>query len=210
MGTTSTLPTLEERTTPFTGGTDRDRLLRGAARGETVFFLNDIWDAAGAGQDRSINFICNLDKDYAWVLTDASCSFIRASSPQITLEATGLLEISIPSPGGTEYIYSQYNSWPSRQNSGGTTAIGSILAADYNTLFPVVTETGAMTFDLVQKPSYMLYPWKLGGDQVQVANIFSDAKQNEAAISYRFAARFLQYDISQVYDYRVQSPQLTR
>ena len=211
MAVTATLVTPEERHTPFTGGTDRDRLLRGAARGETIFFKNDIWAAAGAGNERSINFICDLPNSWAWVLTDASVTFLNSASAYILMEAVGMMELSLPSPGGTEYIYGQYESLAGRQDANSNTAIGSIQAREYNTQWPVVTATSAMTFELNKMPNYMLYPWnQVSSDQVRVSNIFSEPYQNYGSYSYRFAARFLQYDLDQVYDYRVQSPSLTR
>jgi hypothetical protein len=211
MSVIATLVDPVQRHTPFTGGTDRDRLLRGAARGETIYTKNDIWASAGSGNTRSINFTCELDNSFAWVLTDASCAFIKASVPSFVMEATGMLEIALPSNDRTEYIYGQYYSNASRQDTTGTTAIGSIAASHYNSQYPVVTDTATMTFDLAVKPNYMLIPFSQSGTNVvTVSNIFSEGVDNQAAMSYRFAARFLQYDIDQAYDYRVQSPQLMR
>jgi hypothetical protein len=211
MSVIATLVDPVQRHTPFTGGTDQDRLLRGAARGETIFTKNDIWAAPGTGDNRSINFTCDLDNNFAWVLTDASCTFLRSGSGAMHLEAVGLLEIALPSNSRTEYIYGQFTSLPGRMDSVGSTEIGAIAANRYNTMYPVVTDVGSMTFDLWVKPNYMLIPFSQSGSQVvTVSNIFSETKTAGDAYSYRFAARFLQYDIDQAYDYRVQSPQLTR
>ena len=211
MSVIATLVDPVQRHTPFTGGTDRDRLLRGAARGETIFTKNDIWAAPGSGNNRSINFTCDLDNNFAWVLTDASCTFLKSSGEGVIyMESVGLLEISIPSNSRTEYIYGQFQCYPSRQNSAEQ-KVSDIEAAPWNSMWPVVTDTGAMTFDLLRTPTYMLIPFsQSGNDQVTVSNIFSEAQADKGAYSYRFAARFLQYDINQAYDYRVQSPLITR
>jgi hypothetical protein len=211
MSVIATLVDPVQRHTPFTGGTDRDRLLRGAARGETIYTKNDLWAAPGAGNNRSINFTCELDNNFAWVLTDASCTILVPNVASMYLEAVGLLEIAIPSNSRTEYIYGQYYAYPSRQSDSGNTAIGSITADKWNTQYPIVTDTGGMTFDLVKTPNYMLIPFTQSGTNVvTVSNIFSEDSLNGNQYSYRFAARFLQYDIDQAYDYRVQSPQLMR
>jgi hypothetical protein len=210
MAIIATLVDPEQRHTPYTGGTDRDRLLRGAARGETIYTINDIWAQAGSGNKRSINFTCELDNSFAWVLTDASCVFLEAGSTSMYMEAVGMLEIELPSSSGLEYVYGQYQSFASRGADSGT-PIGDIDSAKYNTQYPIVTDTAGMTFDLAVKPNYMLLPFNQGGTSVvTVSSIFSEDSTNQPAYSYRFAARFVQYDIDQAYDYRVQSPQLTR
>lgn len=216
MAVIHTIINPDPRLTSFTGGTDARRLAQGAARGEVRYLSADAssWPATGGGENRSLVFSMTLDRDYAWVLTDMSCNFIQLNSTGIKMEAAGFCEIVVPQKGIDQYINFQLVSQPSRQDSIGTTAIGTIAAGEYNSQYPIIdiSAPGSMSFQPYpgSLPKYMLYPFDKQGDSVSVNVIFSEANTNEAAITPRFACRFLQYDIDQVYDWRVQSPALTR
>jgi hypothetical protein len=211
MALVTTSVTPEIRHTPFTGLTEVDRERSAIARGETIYFKNDIWAAAGSGNNRGLIFTFDLDKNYAYVLTDMSCAFLISDSTINAMEATGLVELGIPSVGGTEYIYSQMLSHASRQSGVPATGIGDIPAYHYNNMYPTGTNVGSMCFLLQDRPSYVLYPWKQSGtDTVSVSVMFGEEVANYAAMSYRFAAKFLQYDVTQAYDYRINSPLMVR
>lgn len=215
MATVHTILTPEVRHTPFTGGSDAQRLIQGAARGESRYFSSTAsnWPATGSGIRRSLAVNINLDRDYAWVLTDMSAIFLKLSAgDSIKMDAVAMVEIAMPVPGGNEYVYTSLVSHPSRQNATGNTPIGDILADNYNTQYPIldVAEPAAMTFVAADLPNYMLYPFDNTNNTVGVTPVFSEAATSQSALSVRFSARFLQYDISQAYDWRVQSPLLTR
>ena len=200
--------------TPFTGGSDRQRLLQGAARGVTSYFESTAsnWPATGVGDNRSLAITMGLDPDYAYVMTDCTAIIIQTYSATLEVEATALVEFKVPSQSGSEYIYSNLVNQPARQNTNGFTDIGSIDAAEYNSQYPIldVGYPAAMVFIGENLPSYMLYPFQNAQDAVTVNVIFSESSTERAALTVRFAARFLQYDIDQAYDWRVQSPTLTR
>ncbi len=203
------------RHVPFTGGTDEQRLIQGAARGETRYFTSTAsnWPASGSGERRSLAISISLDRDFAWVLTDISAVFLKLDAGDtIKMDAVAMLEIELPVPGGSEYVYSSLVSAPSRQITAGTTAIGDIAADAYNTQWPILdtSSPAAMTFVGNDLPTYMLYPFDNTNNTVDISAVFSEAPTSQAVMTCRFAARFLQYDISQAYDWRVQSPALTR
>ena len=66
-----------------------------------------------------------------------------------------------------------------------------------------------MVFNMPIKPTALLYPYP-GVDNISVVSMFAEQTQQQGAIAYRFYARFLQYDITQGFNYVVQSPRLTR
>ena len=202
------------RHTPFTGGTDSERLRRGSARGVTTYFDSTAsnWPATGAGDNRSLSFSISLDRDYAYVMTDLSVAFIMPSAVAMSIEAIGFCEIGIPVPGGKDYAYSPILNYPSRQDNVGYTDIGTIDANKYNSQYPIidVATPCIMVFQAENIPNYMLYPFDNTNNTVDINCVFSEDRSQQPAISARFAARFIQYDISQAYDWRVQSPALTR
>lgn len=201
------------RHTPFTGGTDEERLMRGSARGVTTYFESTAsnWPATGAGDIRSLSIQVSLDRDYAYVMTDASAAFIALSTDEVRMEAVGFYEIKIPVPGGDDYAYAPMVNHASRQDANNS-AIGSIPAAKYNTQYPIVdvATPAIMVFQAEDIPNYMLYPFDNTNNTVDLSFVFSESIVQEPAYTCRFAARFIQYDISQAYDWRVQSPTLTR
>ena len=216
MATIHTVINPIPRLTSFTGGTDAQRLAQGAARGEVRYqsAIASSWPATGVGDNRSLSFSMELDPDYAWVMTDCSCSFIALSTNVMKMEAIGFIEVKIPTKGIDQYIYTQMVSEPSRQDILGNSPIGSISAHSYNNQYPIidVAAPSAMVFQSYSDslPTYMLYPFDNTNDTVDVNVVFSEGATQEIAMTPRFSARFLQYDIDQAYDWRVQSPTLTR
>ncbi|MCP3671936.1 MAG: hypothetical protein GY746_09640 [Gammaproteobacteria bacterium] len=211
MAVVSTIIEPKPKHTPFTGGSDADRLAQGAARGVTTYFDSTAsnWPATGAGDNRALAFNIDLDRDYAYVMSDCSASVFRAGD-FVSVDAVAMVEIRIPVPGGYEYIYSQLVSEPSRQEVHYT-PIGDMPAREYNSQWPLTAvDQGVMTFQSKDIPNYMLYPFDNSNNTVDVNVVFSEAALNQPAYTVRFAARFLQYDITQAYDWRVQSPTLTR
>jgi len=108
-----------------------------------------------------------------------------------------------------ERQYYQLISYPSRSDGSAAGAISLIPYNRYNTQYPSVTATGAMTFNMVDKPTGLLYPFP-GVTNIEIATVFTEDAVEEPAAAYRFYARFLQYDITQGYNYVVNSPTLTR
>ena len=210
MATVTTTVTPTVRLSPFTGISQVIRETSGIARAEEVHSAYGTIDAAGAGDNRGLIFQWDLDPDYGYILMDCSAAFV--STGYITFEATGILQIGTdlgPGASQKERQYYQLVSHSGRQDNSGTTAIGSIAASNYNTLIPAGTGSGVMAYNLVDRPTGLLYPFP-GVSQIECAALFGDQVDNEPSLAYRFYARFLQYDITQGYNYVVNSPVMTR
>jgi hypothetical protein len=208
MALVTTTVTPEIRITPFTGVSEGVRERSGIARAEVAYTSYGIWPATAAGDNRSISFSYNLDPDYGYILMDSNCAFIETTA-YIDMEATGVMEISTSGQNETESQWYQYQNNPSRQTLAGTTAIGSIGAGEYNTMYPITGANGVMAFTMVTKPTALLYPFP-GVDDYTVTTMFGENRLNQGQIAYRYYTRFLQYDITQGYNYVVQTPALTR
>jgi len=208
MALVTTSVTPEIRHTPFTGLSEQQRERSAIARGETIHYVNGIWAAAGGGNNRGLIFTFDLDRNFAYVLTDMSCAFLKSSNANSGLEATALVEFGIPSQNGTEYIYSSLIAHAGRMSNDSTTAIGDLASGLYNSMYPTGTDVGSMCFVLPPPaPNYLLYPWyQDGNNNVSTSVMFGEQEINSGAISYRFACRFLQYDITQAYNYPLNSP----
>jgi hypothetical protein len=215
MATVHTILTPTAKRVSFTGGTDAQRLIQGAARGEERYFESTAsnWPASGAGDNRSLAVTISLDRDYSWVITDLSAVFMKiGEGDTLRMDAVAMVEIALPVPGGYEYTYTNMTAAPSRQSSSAVTPVGDIPADKYNSQHPLVDSSTltSMTFVAPALPTYQLYPFDNTNNTVDFTCIFSEAVNEQVAYTCRFAARFIQYDISQGYDWRVQSPLLTR
>ena len=209
MALVTTTVTPEPRITPFTGLSETLRERSGIARAEVVYSAYGIWPATGAGDNRSISFILPLDADYGYTLMDSNSAFIL-NNAYLDMEATGVMEINTElRTGDQESQWYQYQNNPSRQDAGGPTAVGSITSDEWNTMFPITGLNGIMVFTMNTKPSALLYPFP-GVDGITCTAMWGEERTQEGAIAYRFYTRFLQYDITQGYNYVVNSPRLTR
>lgn len=211
MALVTTTVSPEIRITPFTGLSETLRERSGIARAEVVYSAIGTWPASGAGEERSISFLWSLDPDYGYIMMDSNAAFVKNTS-YIDVEGTGVMEITTdtgPGAAQKESQWYQYENLPGRQNEHGNTAIGSIEADNYNSLYPITGTNSVMAFTMVNKPSALLYPFP-GVNTIDCTAMWAEQVTNQAAIAYRFYTRFLQYDVTQGYNYVVQSPLLTR
>lgn len=211
MALVTTTVTPETRITPFTGLSETLRERSGIARAEVVYSGYGLWPATAAGDNRSISFLFSLDPDYGYVMMDSNVAFIKANS-YIRMEATGVMEITTdlgPGASQKESQWYQYENLPSRQDHAGSTAIGDVVADNYNTLYPITGENALMAFTMVNKPTALLYPFP-GVNTIDCTAMFAEQLTEQLVMAYRFYTRFLQYDITQGYNYVVQSPLLVR
>jgi len=207
--TTSVTPVI--RLTPFTGISEVQREKSGIARAEEVHTSYGLWPATGAGDNRGLIFSWDLNPDYGYILTDCSVAFISAAET-FKMEATAFMEIGTdlgPGASDKERQYYQFHNEASKQDTTGTTAIGSIQSNHFNTMYPAGTDSYVMVFNIMDKPSALLYPYP-GVSQIEIAVPFGEAATNRAVVAYRFYCRFLQYDVVQGYNYVVNSPIMTR
>ncbi len=201
----------------FTGLSATERSQSGIARAELVYYnVNDDWPATGAGDNRLYQTgQITLPKDFGYVLSDARIVVTSGGSSNNS-EAVAQYQLY---PGGVlgPQINGTLNSNPGRMTIPGTTAIGSIAAAEYNTIYPSsVGADGQIVYELTNKPDAIIYPF---GAQAYTSasnpgSVFnfsvSEHATNQAAYTVTVYIRFIQYDIDQSYNYVIQSPQLTR
>ena len=217
MATITTTASLIRQYNAFTGLSALERSQSGVARAEVVYYnVNDSWGAPGAGNDRIYQSgNTDLPKDFGYVLTDVFIE-VTADTTIMRAEAAGSIRLY---PGGI--LGPQINvpivNAASRQDPAGGTAIGSIQAQQYNSVYP--SNSGAkasMIFRMDSKPTPIIYPFNSNSytsspNPASVFNVaLSEAFQNGDAYEVSAYLRFLQYDIDQSFNYVIQSPQLTR
>ena len=216
MALITTTASLIRQYNAFTGLSATERSQSGIARAEIVYYnVNDDWDAPGSGNIREYTSgTIDLPKDFGYVLTDAYIS-VKGGSV-IKAEAAAAFDIFVGGSLGPQINF-VLPSAPSRQQQAGTTAIGSIAADAYNTVYPTFGANGVMRYALQDKPTTLIYPFQSG----TYTSTPNPASQFRFSIGENFVGstvdydvncyvRFLQYDIDQSYNYVVQSPQLTR
>lgn len=211
MAVILTSVTPKQRYTPFTGLSEQQRAASGIARAEDVRKVSGSWPATGLGDNRVINFVNQLDPDYGYILMDCFAKFYATSN--LTMEAVGNLQIqTTPGHPDNEIIETSMISEPSRQDSAGNTAIGSIQALAYNAFKPAdAANNNSITFRLAEpKPTMLIFPFAATSYAPAINVTFAQELTNWPAFNYYFYLRLLQYDISQGYNYIIQTPQLTR
>ena len=210
MATITSAATLKKRLNPFTGLSELDRARSGIARAELVFTEKaGAWAAPGAGNRRVLTATCSLDTTsaYGYVLTDAFAKFY-SSTATIMMSPVAECQISFGSLAAGELLHTYLYAQPDRQDGFGNTQIGNINANDYNTTF---LNNYTMLFGLAEpKPSMVIYPYENVDTASQVLFTFGEEVQDRPELNYSLYFRFLQYDVSQSYNYVINSPQLTR
>ena len=199
----------------FTGLSATERSQSGIARAEIIYYGDTDWNGPGTGNNRLWQVPqTTLPQDFGYVLTDCFISVTTDGATNLEIEATGQVRLY---PGGVlgPEINLTLISHASRQSAAGTTAIGSISAADYNGQFPSVRGSkNNMNFELSKDYKGILYPFQANGYTTDPKSTFdvalSEQLVNGSDYTVRSYIRFLQYDIDQSYNYVIQSPQLTR
>lgn len=218
MALATTTSTLTRQYNAFTGLSAVQRSQSGIARAELVYYTqNATWAAPGAGNNRIITSgFVDLPVDFGYVVTEARALIRTTVQTSVLAEAVGHLEIW---PGGIlgPVIDMQVTSAPGRQDSSGTTQIGSMRADYYNGMAPSSTGLeSSMVFSAKDLTSSLLYPFNAkqytsaSNPATQFRITLSEDYLNGPEYDVNFYLRFIQYDIDQSYNYVIQSPQLTR
>lgn len=129
------------------------------------------------------------------------------------MEAVGNFQIqTTPGHADNEIIETQMISTAGRMDGVASTPIGDIPAFSYNSFRPAdAADTASITFRLAEpKPTMLIFPFAKTSYPPSINVIFGDQLANAIALNYYFYLRLLQYDISQGYNYVIQTPQLTR
>jgi hypothetical protein len=217
MALITTTGSLIRQYNAFTGLSALERSQSGVARAEVVYYnVNDDWPSPGSGNTRLYQTgQIDLPKDFGYVLTDARI-LLTIDAASLRQEAVAQYQLF---PGGIlgPQINGMLESSAGRMDEAGSTAIGSITAEKYNSMFPSIQgEKAAIVYELKNKPSAILYPFASNTytSTPNPATVFnfaiSEASTNRPACDVSVYIRFLQYDIDQSYNYVIQSPQLTR
>ena len=201
----------------FTGLSAVQRSQSGIARAEVVYYnVNDEWLTPGVGNNRYYQTgQISLPKDFGYVLTDAYVEIAANGITVVEAEAAASLTIY---PGGVlgPQIKTTMKSDPSRQTTNAATAIGSIEARRYNSIYPDGGNKASMTYYLSDRPTAVIYPFQSNAYTTapNPASLweFQIGEDHQNGSTYQVTSyfRFLQYDIDQSYNYVIQSPQLTR
>ncbi len=211
MATTLTSVVPTQRYTPFTGLSEIQRAQSGIARAEDVRRASGSW-LTSAGNSRAIIFTHALDPDYGYIVMDCFAKFYKVGD-YVSMEAVGNFQIqTTPGHADNEIIETQMISNPSRQDNVASSPIGDIPARNYNTVLPLdAADTGSITFRLAEpKPSMLIFPFAKTSYPPSINVSFGEQLTGGATYSYYFYLRLLQYDISQGYNYVIQTPSLTR
>lgn len=199
----------------FTGLSALERSQSGIARAELIYYGDTDWDQPGAGNTRLFQVPqTTLPEDFGYVLTDVFISVTTDGTDEIYTEGTGQVRLY---PGGVlgPEINLTLNSYPSRQDDAGTTAIGNMSAREYNTMIPSLRGfKGTLNFELTKAFTGIIYPFQGQSYSTNPKSTFDiglgEEYVNGPNYTVRSYIRFLQYDIDQSYNYVIQSPQLTR
>lgn len=213
MATILTSVTPTQRYTPFTGLDEQSRAASGIARAEDVRRASGSWSTPGAGNNRCILFSHALDPDYGYIVMDCFAKFYLTGASSIYMESTANFQIqTTPGHADNEIIETQMISEPSRADTGSTTTVGNMQYRYWNGFAPQdAAESGSMTYRLaLPKPSMLIFPFAKTSYPPSINVTFAEQVSQGSTYEYYFYLRLLQYDISQGYNYVIQTPQLTR
>lgn len=211
MATILTSVTPTQRYTPFTGLDEQSRAASGIARAEDVRRASGTWSGPGAGNNRVLLFTHALDPDYGYIVMDCFAKLYGAGN--VNAEAVANFQIqTTPGHADNEIIETQLISDPGRQNATASTPLGSVSTNEYNTFRPYdATGGGSVTYRLAEpKPTALIFPFAKTSYPPSINVTFAEQYSQGVDYSYYFYLRLLQYDISQGYNYVIQTPQLTR
>ena len=203
---------------PFVGPSQLVRQQSGVARAELVYYINGgSWPAPGANNDKQLDIDITLPKSYGYVLTDMTAQ-ITNSVGFVSAQNNALVQV-LPDDAATgpgsfwTYLQAPVFNPPAAYSSFGNTAL-STLNQYVDSMMLVKdspdTSLGKKVYNLNDKPTYLIYPWKNVQETSSITASFFDALDNSAAYTIQYQARFLQFDVQQGYDYVLQSPVLTR
>ena len=203
---------------PFVGPPQLQRQQSGVARAELVYYINGgSWPAPGANNDKQLDIDITLPKSYGYVLTDMTAQ-ITNSVGFVSAQNNALVQV-LPDDAATgpgsfwTYLQAPVFNPPAAYSSFGNTAL-STLNQYVDSMMLVKdspdTSLGKKVYNLNDKPTYLIYPWKNVQETSSITASFFDALDNSAAYTIQYQARFLQFDVQQGYDYVLQSPVLTR
>lgn len=203
---------------PFTGPSAIERSKSGAARAELVYYVNGgAWPAAGVGNDKELDLTITLPKSYGYVLTDMSAQLTNDDG-YVFAQNNALVRVqpddSATGPGSHWTVLEAPPLNPPA-SYGVDNADTNQTRIDMRNAQMIVKDAADTLFtkkiyNIKQKPTFLIYPWKNTQDTSSTTISFFDNEDNSPAYTLQFQARFLQFDVNQGYDYILQSPVLVR
>lgn len=202
---------------PFTGPSAIERSRSGAARAELVYYVNGgSWPASGAGNDKELDLTITLPKSYGYVLTDMSAQLTNDSG-FVSAQNNALVQVqpddAATGPGSHwTVLEANYNVPAAYGVVGGSSLSTTLQLYDSNMVVKDSPDTvlAKKIYNIKQKPTFLIYPWKNTSDTSSTSISFFDNVDDSPAYTLQFQARFLQFDVNQGYDYILQSPVLVR
>ena len=211
--TTEITPTLFK--VPFTGPPDVARRGTTIARAECIYSTNSgSWPAAGVGNDKRLDIDMQLPVNFAYLCTDLSLQIRSPAGDLVYANNHGSVEFK-PDPS-TAGIAPDYRLLKSEFWSGSTIGYqgwNTTISAAY-----VASESNIVTTDasddlgayknygVDRLPTYLLFPYTDTKYQSSVTATINSPLDGDGAYSIYFFCRFVQYDISQAYDWAPNSP----
>ena len=202
---------------PFVGPPQLQRQQSGVARAELVYYINGgSWPAPGANNDKQLDTTITLPKSYGYVLTDMTAQ-ITDSAGYCSAQNNALVQV-LPDDAATgpgsfwTYLQAPVFNPPVSYGAGQTTLNSAASWYDSNMVVKDAPDTllSKKVYNLNDKPTFLIYPWKNVQETSSVTSSFFDNVDNSLAYTIQYQARFLQFDVQQGYDYVLQSPVLTR
>ncbi|AXH79368.1 MAG: hypothetical protein [Circular genetic element sp.] len=198
---------------PFTGPGELQRRGGAAARAELYFSINSgAWPAATAGNDRKLEIPMALPKDFAYLCTDASLQLRTAANYTYANNQAEMEFVPDPSTNGFAPYYcnliAEYWSGSSVGGTPGITSGNSLVSAESNNVEgdPADPIKSTKTYGAKNLPGFLLFPYTDTRYQSNVKCSVSDTVDTGYAATAFFLARFVQYDISQAYNWAPNSP----
>ena len=203
---------------PFVGPSQLVRQQSGVARAELVYYINGgSWPAPGANNDKQLDITITLPKSYGYVLTDMTAQITNATST-VTAQNNALVQV-LPDDAATgpgsfwTYLQAPVFNPPAAYGIQGN--VGLSTATEANNANMIVKDApdtilSKKVYNLNDKPTFLIYPWKNVQETSSVTSSFFDNVDNSEAYTVQYQARFLQFDVQQGYDFVLQSPVLTR
>ncbi len=198
--------------TPFTGPTTLSRIGTSIARSELRYYVNSgDWPAPGASNNKKLKIEIDLPKDYAYLCTDVSLQ-VRGDP---TVYANNQGDIAFNSDPGTAGTAPDYRTlvadfWtgssPGAQSTAITTSAAQVRYEAAIVSKDSVNLESRKNYVPKSLPSYLLFPFTDTRYQSEVNVALEDGTSNSVAYTIFYFARFIQYDISQVYNWAPNSP----
>lgn len=181
---------------PYTGLTQTVRERNNVGRAEVRFDVaGTTIPATGAGDQQRVFLSCALPRGYAYALLNATARIGGTDSDSWDFNAEAVFQDGIGANATQEIHHNLQNGY--RAVLGATEAPNA-RAGGFNFIYEIVERVPAVLWN------------KNNSDSVRYFADFVTGDTNTSACSFSCALNFIQYDIEQAYDYRINTPTFVR